>query len=161
MKSQMAAMMTGVVLAMSAATLPASAYVSHTNTQTLVGGEQQTQMLGKKSDLEQQKWILQKWILDEKGVKVGRLTPSEQVTYQQFKAGIERGLDPVQAAKQAGASFIKLKSTGQRHLHLSLSKKVYATLDLDVQSKVMKVLQVGTRQQPVQTSSYAQALLRY
>jgi hypothetical protein len=153
MKGQMAAMMTGVVLVMSAATLPASAYVSHTSPQPLLGEQQQTQMLGKKSAQEQQKWILQKWSLDEQGVKVGQLTSADRTKYQQFKAGIEQGLDPLAAAKQARASFIKLESTGQRQLHLSLSKKAYAIVQLDIQSKVLKVLQVGSGVKPLQTLS--------
>jgi hypothetical protein len=166
MTGKMAAMMTGVILVMSATTIPAFAKVSHTSTQPLSGGQQQTQVSPKTGDRVHQ----QKWSLDEKDTKVGRLTPSEQATFNKFKAGIEQGLSPGQAARNAGSKLTWLDSTNnqvrksmksQFQVRLRLSQKVSATFQGDVQTKVMKVLQVGSDVKPVQTSSYTQPLLQY
>ncbi len=160
MKGQMAAIMAGVVLAMSATTLPASANGSPTSTQPRSGGEQQTQVSPKTGAQVQQ----QKWSIDEKGVNVSQLTPSEQTKYQQFKVGIEQGFSPLQAAKKVGITKVtKLNSTnkqyqkstnGQYQIRLSLSKKASATLLVDGQSQIVKVLQVGSNVGSVQTSSH-------
>jgi hypothetical protein len=166
MKGKRALMMTGVVLAMSATVLPAFANVSHTSTQPLSGGEQHTQVSPKTGAQVHQ----QKWSLDDKGVNVSQLTPSEQAKFKQFKAGIEQGLAPMQAANKVGSIEVtRLNSTkeryqkrtnGQYQIRLSLSKKASATLQVDRQTKVVKVLQVSSGVKPVQTSSNTQPLLQ-
>jgi hypothetical protein len=166
MTGKMAAMMTGVILVMSATTIPAFAKVSHTSTQPLSGGQQQTQVSPKTGDRVHQ----QKWSLDEKDTKVGRLTPSEQATFNKFKAGIEQGLSPGQAARKAGSKFSWLDSTNnqvrksnqtQTRFRLSLSQKASVTFQGDVQTKVLKVMQIGSDVKPVQTSSHTQPLLQH
>jgi hypothetical protein len=164
MTGQMAAMMTGVVLAMSAATLPASASGLHINTQDLPGGEQQTQLLSTTGSGTYR----QIWRIDERDAKLGWLTPRDRATYSKFKVGIVEGLSPLQSAKKLGITEDKSLSEryeermyGQDVMYLNLSKKGFVALRIDRQAKIMKVLEVGTRQQPIPTSSYTQPVLQY
>jgi hypothetical protein len=148
MKSRMAVMMTGLVLAMSATTLPASAKQLHISTIDELGGEQQTQLLSARGSQQQQKWSI-----DERDAKVSRsLTPCDRVIFDRFKTGIEQGLSPQQAAKKVGATVAKNTNDwyegrryGQDVIYLNLSKTGFATLRIDRQAKVVKVLQLGSR----------------
>jgi 2-keto-3-deoxy-6-phosphogluconate aldolase len=77
MKSKTALMMTGVVLAMSATTLPASATGSHINTQDRSGSEPQTQLLATMGvQMPQQKWSIAEQGVE--GSQGSQFTPSEQ-----------------------------------------------------------------------------------
>jgi hypothetical protein len=159
MKRQMAAMMTGMVLAMSATTLPAFAKVSPTNTQPSMGAQQQKQVLRTPgARIQQQQWSVQ----TKKGM-VSRLTPSERAKFKQFKAGIEQGLSPIAAANKVGSTKVtRLNSTnnrsqtstkGQYQMRLSLSKKTSATIRVNGQTKVVKVVRVGSNVKRIQTLS--------
>lgn len=162
MKRQMAAMMTGVLLAISATTLPAFAKVSRTTTQPSVAGQQQPQVSRTTGAGMRQ----QKWSVTDKGA-VSRLTPSEQAKFKQFKAGIEQGLSPQAAAKKVGTTKVtrlnspnnrSQKSTsGQYQIRLSLSQKTAATLRVNGQTKVVKVVQVGSNVKPIKTLSKSTA----
>lgn len=155
MKRQLAAMMTGAILAMSAATLPAFANGSIASHQPLSGEPQQTPALPETGAGMHH----QKWIVDETGAKVSWLISlSARETFNEFKAGIEQGLSPRQAAKKAGAS--EAKSTRDRYrecpnrrylMTLNLGKKGFVTLRIDRPTKVVKVLQMGTRHKLMQT----------
>jgi hypothetical protein len=155
MKRQIAAMMTGAILAMSAITLPAFANGSIASPQPLLGERQQTQAIPETGSGTQQ----QKWSIDEKGAKVSWLiSASVRETFNEFKAGIEQGLSPRQAAKKAGAT--EVKSTRNRYrectngrylMTLNLGKKGFVTLRIDRPTKVVKVLQMGTRHKLMQT----------
>lgn len=155
----MAAMMTGMVLAMSATTLPAFANGSRTNTQPSIGSQQQKQVLRTPGARTQQ----QKWSVQTKKGMVSRLSPSEQAKFKQFKAGIEQGLSPQVAAKKVGSTKVtRLSSTnnrsqtstkGQYQMRLSLSKKTSATIQVNGQTKVVKVVRVGSNVKRIQTLS--------
>jgi hypothetical protein len=154
MKRQIATLMTGVVLVMSATTLSAFATgSSYTITQPLLGGAQQTQMPPKMGDRMHQ----QKWIVDEKGAKVlHRLTPSERAKFDRFKAGIEKGLSPGRAARNAGGKLTMLTMLGSTNnqpskvmVRLSLDKKASVTFIGDVRAKVLTVQEVGSGVEPV------------
>jgi hypothetical protein len=151
MKTKIAAIM-GLVLAMSATTLPAfAAGARTTNTQPQSAKQQPTQKLSKTGAQMHQ----QKWSLNDQGVKMGRLTPAEQAKFKQFKTAIvEQGLSPQAAAKKVGITKVsRLKSTtNQQQIRLGLSKKTSATLRVNERNKTVTVVKVGSNK-PLQTLS--------